>query len=148
MPFKGNTDKKLRHNDNKTDLFHFLADKIALMAVANMVVVTKGPDVLSISEINLDSLDKCFHEEADTRIFVHARHATDEGSKTIMIKTNDTDIVIAQIIFPSLQDLGLQQLWVTFGHGQSLRWIGVQSVQPYWTRKDKRHTVLSRLHGL
>ena len=119
----------LRHNDNKTDLFHFLADKIALMTVANMVVVTKGPDVLSISEINLDSLDKCFHEEADTRIFVHARHATEEGSKTIMIKANDTNIlVIAQSIFPSLQDLGLQQLWVTFGHGQSLRWIGVHDL--------------------
>ncbi|KAJ8340119.1 hypothetical protein SKAU_G00347520 [Synaphobranchus kaupii] len=122
----------LRHNDNKTDLFHFLADKIAHMTVPNMVVVTKGPDVLSTSETSLDSLDKCFHEEADTRIFVHARHATEEGSKTIMIKANDTDIlVIALSIFPSLQDLGLQKLWVAFGHGQSLRWIGVHDLYCY-----------------
>lgn len=119
----------LRHNDNKTDLFHFLADKIAHMTVPNMVVVTKGPDVLSTSETNLDSLDKCSHEEADSRIFVHARHATADGSKSITIKANDTDIlVIALSIFPSLQDLGLQQLWVAFGHGQSLRWIGVHDL--------------------
>ena len=76
----------LRHNDNKTDLFHFLADKIAQMTVPNMVVVTKGPDVLSTSETSLVSLNKCFHEVADTQIFVHARHATEEGSKAILIK--------------------------------------------------------------
>ena len=46
-----------------------------------------------------------------------------------MIKANDSDIlVIALSIFPSLQELGLQQLWVTFGHGVSLRWIGVHEL--------------------
>ena len=123
----------LRHNDNKTDLFNFLADKIADMTVPNLVVATKGPDVLSTSETCLDRLNKCFHEEADSRIFVHAKHTTEEGSKTIMIKANDTDIlVIALNIFPSLQELGLQQLWVAFGHGESLR-IGVHDIVPcYW----------------
>ena len=97
--------------------------------MTNIVVVTKGPDVLSTSETCLDRLDKCFHEEADSRIFVHGKHATEEGSKSIMIKANDTDIlVIALSIFPSLQDLGLQQLWVAFGHGVSLRWIGVHDL--------------------
>ena len=57
----------LRHNDYKTDLFHFLADKIAQMTVPNIVVVTKGPGVLSTSETCLDRLDKCFHEEANKR---------------------------------------------------------------------------------
>ena len=80
----------LRHNDDKTDLFHFLADKLAQMTVPNVVVVTKGIDVLSTSDTCLDRLDKCFHEEADSRIFVHAKHATEEGSKSIMIKANDT----------------------------------------------------------
>ena len=37
-------------------------------------------------------------------------------------------LVIALSIFPSLQDLGLQQLWVAFGHGVSLRWIGVHDL--------------------
>ena len=37
-------------------------------------------------------------------------------------------LVIALSIFPSLQDLGLQQLWVAFGHGVSLRWISVHDL--------------------
>ena len=45
-----------------------------------------------------------------------------------MIKANESDIlVIALSIFPSLQELGLQQLWVTFGHGVR-RWIGVHEL--------------------
>ena len=107
----------LRHNDNKADLFHFLADKIAHMTLPNMAVVTKGPDVLNTSETSLDSLNICFHEEANNRIFVCARFATEEGSKAIMIKSTDTDVfLIALSNFPSLQGLGLQQLWVAFGH--------------------------------
>ena len=43
--------------DDKTDLFHFLADKIAHITVPNMVVLTKGPDVFSTSETSLDSLN-------------------------------------------------------------------------------------------
>lgn len=119
----------LRHNDNKTDLFHFLADKITHLTVPNMVVVTKGPNVLSTFETCLGSLDKCFQEEADSRIHVHGKHVTTEGGKSIVIKANDTDIiVIAFGIFPSLQEHGLQQLWVTFGYNASLRWIGVHNL--------------------
>ena len=56
----------LRHNDNKTGLFYFLADTIVHRTVPSMVVVTKGPDVLSTSETNLDSLDKCYHGEINS----------------------------------------------------------------------------------
>ena len=83
----------------------------------NMVVVTKGLHALSTSEISPNSLDQCFHKEADSQIFVHARHATEEDSKAIMIKANDTDVLVITLsIFPSLQDLSLQQLCVAFGH--------------------------------
>lgn len=46
-----------------------------------------------------------------------------------MIKASHTDIlVIALSTFPFLQNLGLQQLWVAFAHGVSLRWIGVHDL--------------------
>ena len=35
----------------------------------------------------------CCHKKADTRIFVHARDATIDGSNSIIIKTNDTDVL-------------------------------------------------------
>ena len=40
----------------KKDLFHFLADKTVQMT--NIVVVTKGPDVLNTSETCLDRLEQ------------------------------------------------------------------------------------------
>ena len=99
----------LRNNDNKTDLFNFLADKISQMSTPNTVIVTRENDVASNHEVSMDGLAPCCHEEADTRIFVHA---VEEGSKVLMIKANDTDVlVIAISVLSALQDIGLQQLW-------------------------------------
>ena len=53
-------------------------------------------------------------------MFLHAKHAVEEGSKVILVKANDTDIVvIAMSNLQVLQDIGLDQLWVTFGHGSN-----------------------------
>ena len=69
------------------------------------------------------------HEEADTGIFVNARHAMDEGSKVIVVKASDTNVlVIAVSVLPSFQKIGLQQLWIAFGQGRDLRWISVHDL--------------------
>ena len=68
----------------------------------------------------------CSHEEADTRVFVHAMDATSQGSKSITIKANDTNVVVIAVsTMPSLQEVGLQKLWIAFGQGASARWIHV-----------------------
>ena len=122
----------LRHSDNKMELFQFLAEMIAQMLTTNLVIVTNGSDVLSTHEIGLNGLDNCYHDEADSRIFVHANFATEHGSKAIIITANDTDVVvIALSVFLTLQRLGLEQLWVTFGQGYSLRWISVHDMCHY-----------------
>ena len=119
----------LRDDDNKTELFHFLADKIAEMSTTNTVVVTKGEDALSNQMVNLDELAPCNHEEADTRIFVHARHAATQGSKVLMVKANDTDVVVIAVsALPTLKELGLQHLWIAFGQGQNLRYIPIHDL--------------------
>lgn len=119
----------LRHNDNKSELFHFLAEKIAQMSVPNLVIVTKGPQALSTPKVSLSELNTCSQEEADCRIFVHARYAAGQGSKCVIVKANDTDVlVIGLSMFPTLQSMGLQQLWLIFGQGQSLRWIGIHNL--------------------
>jgi len=124
-----NWQKFMRDNDNKTELFIFLADKIAQMSARNKVIVTKEDDAVSTQTINMEELVPCSHEEADTRIFVHARHAVRHGSKAIMIKASVTDVlVIAVSVLPSLQQSGLQQLWVSFGQGNNLRWIPVHEL--------------------
>ena len=118
----------MRDDNNKTELFQFLAEKMC-EAQTSTVIVTKGEEAISNSSKSLDSLTPCYHEEADTRIFVHARDATLEGSTSLIIKANDTDVVvIAVATLPYLQRLGLQHMWIAFGQGGNARWIPVHDV--------------------
>ena len=84
----------LGDNGNKTDLFNFLADKIEQMPSPNMAIVTKEENALSNHMISLEGVSPCSHEEADIQIFVHARHAAQEGSKSLLVKASDTDILV------------------------------------------------------
>jgi len=48
-----------------------------------------------------------------------------------MIKANDTDVVVIAIsILSSLQELGLQKLWIAFGQGKHLKWIPIHDIVP------------------
>ena len=94
------------------------------MPSLNMVIVAKEENVLSNHTISLEGVSPCSHEEADTRIFVHARHAAQEGSKSLLVKASDTDILVIAISdMPTLQAIGLQQLCIAFGQGRNMRWI-------------------------
>ena len=68
------------------------------MSAPNLVIVTKGPAVLSTHETGLQGLDKCSHEEADSHIFVHAKYAAEHGSKAVMVKANDTYVVVIAVL--------------------------------------------------
>ena len=66
-------------------------------------------------------LSPCDHEEADTRIFVHVKHAASEHSR-IMIKTIDTDVVCIAISCAK-RIPELEELWIEFGSGKTLQFI-------------------------
>ena len=61
--------KFLRHDQNKDELFNFLAEKISATDFGEkQLVTTKGNKVLSTNVISTtESIDPCNHEEADTR---------------------------------------------------------------------------------
>ena len=119
----------LRNDENKTELFNFLAEKICSAETTCTIIVTKGEDVISNKELSLEEVTPCCHEEADTRIFVHARHAILCGRKSLIIKANDTDIlVIAVSVLTALQSIGLQNMWLAFGQGANARWIPVHEI--------------------
>ena len=59
----------VRDNDNKTELFIFLADKTAQMSARNKVIVTKEDDAVSTETINIEEMVLCSQEEADTGIY-------------------------------------------------------------------------------
>lgn len=48
-------------------------------------------------------MNQCNHEEADTRIVVHMRHALERGAESVLVRTVDTDVVV--ILVGKLHDL-------------------------------------------
>lgn len=86
------------------------------------------PDTLNNHlECSLSEISRCSHEEADTRVFLHAKDAAKLGFKTVTISANDTDVlVIAEATFSQLLELGLQEL--AFGQGRNLKWIPVHEL--------------------
>ena len=122
----------LRDDRNKTELFHFLAEKIKNTETENPVYVTKGENVLASSNHdygNTEGLQPCTQEEADSRLFLHAYHAATEGYKSVLVEANDTDVVVIAIsLLPSLRVIGLERMWVAFGKGEHTRWIPIHDL--------------------
>ena len=114
---------------NKTELFRFFADRIVEVNTASTVIVTTGEVAQSNQVVDLEDPAPCTHEEADTRMLVHARHAVVEGNKVLLIKANDTYVVvIAVYVYPSLVELGREKMWIVFGIRATIRWIPLHDV--------------------
>lgn len=114
----------VKDSDNKTDLFTFLADKIVQAPTSKHIIVTKHEHAISKDT----SSDLCelttSQEEADTRMFLHAKHPAMSGAKRITLKANDTDILVLAIShFSTLQQYGLEELFLDFGKTTELRKI-------------------------
>ena len=116
----------LRVDENKTELFHFLADKICLIQSDKRIFVTKDEDVKTNGSDDHDDLCPCNHEEADTRIFVHIKSAAKRGCKSALIISSDTDVVVLAVSL--FKTLGLEKLWIAFGKGKNLRWLPIHDI--------------------
>ena len=64
----------LKNDENKSDLFCFLSKEIERSPVSRKILVsTCGKSMVSSStEVDLNHMSGCTHEEADTRVFLHA----------------------------------------------------------------------------
>jgi hypothetical protein len=101
----------------------FLADKIAGMICETAIFVTKDEHVLTNNKGDVSHISPCNHEEADSRIFLHAKDAAINGSNSIMIVSSDTDVVVIGIsLFAQLE---VEQLWIAFGKGKDFRWVSI-----------------------
>ena len=77
--------------------------------------------------LDLDGLQPCSHEEADTRILLHIKDAMNAGYKDAIIRTVDTNVVVLAVAyFQDLKNIG--NLWIAFGTGQDFRYIPVHEV--------------------
>ena len=68
------------------------------------------------------------HEEADTRVFLHAKDMARNDHTQIAIRTVDTDVLVLAIsAFYQLEDM-VEKLWVDFGAGKNRSFFPVHEI--------------------
>ena len=126
----GNFQDFLRDNINKMELFHFLTSKIEKHSWCQDkdIYATSGPNVVSVGFSN--PMETCNHEEADTRLIVHIFHALEQGQKSFLVRTVDTDVTVILIgtFHKMLAFQSLVDIWVAFGTGKSYRFYHINTI--------------------
>ena len=67
----------------------------------------------------MSNLAPCTHEEADTRLMIHALDASLRGHQRIKIRTNDTDVIVLALSVVST--LPVDEFWTTYGSGKNVQ---------------------------
>ena len=119
----------LRCDENKTELFSFLAREAVNLPVAQgkELYATDGTGVLcSTADLCVACLAPCSQEEADTRLLLHVADAVQKGCKKVTICTVDTDVVVLAVA--SFSKIAPDELWVSFGVGSSFRFIAIHEM--------------------
>ena len=93
--------------ENKTDLVQFFADQWAehqaalLLHPGQSIYVTVGVKSWRLEakddgqfSASVEPLLECTHEEADTRMFLHAEHSLCRGASSVCIFSQDTDVFV------------------------------------------------------
>ena len=134
----GNWVAFLRVNENKEELFHFLADQlVSVEAEHGQVISTKGDSVVFNGQrYDISSLAPCKHEEADTRLLLHAADAGKCGFNKIMLRTVDTDVLV--IAIAAFHKLALSELWIVFGVGKHLCFVPVHDITSSMAQQKSR----------
>ena len=117
----------LRIDDNKTELFSYLAVSAVANIKTNKTFITiHQSNVLCIHRQDLVGLAPCKHEEANTRIILHLEDAVREKHNKISIRTVDTDVVVLAVT--AAQRINASELWIAFGTGKSFRYLAIHEM--------------------
>jgi len=124
----GNWAKFLKVDYNKTELFVYLAGLTSNINCEDNKRVVSTLDTTAISSNGTlsDTLSRCTHEEADTRLLLHASECGKNGMRKLMIRTVDTDVVVLAIVYFS--QMSISELWIAFGNGKQFRYIPVHEI--------------------
>ena len=123
----GNWQSFLRLDENERELFGFLANEVTKEETENLIISTIGSSVITNRSFdNVSTLCPSNHEEADTRMLLHAANASQSGIGKVMIRTVDTDVVV--IALGMFSSLNLSELWISFGTGKNQRLLSIHSI--------------------
>ena len=118
-------------SDNKLNLIHFLTNEILMQSqrlpLEQELVVAGGCEN---PEIVLSSSGKCMthlkssHEEADTRLVLHAIDASKNDFKRIIVQCRDTDVLVLLTYHQTTEEV-----WMAVGTAKKPRYIPVHDIR-------------------
>lgn len=131
VPLSGQLEIIIDMAENKTNLTAFLSAKLIEKGqqLNNCEVVTAGGftnelQAESTSRRNVKNLESN-HEEADTRLILHAVDAKDRGYERTIIICKDTDVLFLLVhFFDSLS----KEVWMQTGTSQSKKYTPVHEI--------------------
>ena len=121
--------KLLGDVSSKSALFPYCSEKLIPLFKDNNCdfVSNTGEETKSSNEnMNLTELNPYGHEEADTGMFLRAKHAASMGHLKLLMRTVDSDIVIIAIFL--FRQLELEELWIGYGKGKHYRDIPIHII--------------------
>ncbi|KAK3728106.1 hypothetical protein QZH41_014263 [Actinostola sp. cb2023] len=128
-PLPRNWQQFLRNDENKRELFRFLAECASVLGGEKQVITTYGSEVLCTPpRDDTSTLSPCTQEEADTRMILHAADAIQQGYRKVVLRTVDTDVLVLATAFAGQLQDKLAQVWLALGTGVHLRYIAARDI--------------------
>ena len=128
----------LRVDENKTELFEILAQRISeLPNTDKQIITTFRNEVLCNQNRQQANLSPCSHEESDTRIILHLADAAKSEYDRIMLRTVDTDVVVLAITYSYTGSV--------LGTGKHFRYLGAHCIAK--TLGPDKSSVLPLFHA-
>ena len=114
--------------DNKADLARFLSEELVKNAPLGKELVVAGgflseEEVHSTNELTNVELLRATHEEADTRMVLHAIHC---NYKNIVVSSKDTDVLA--LLVAHRHRMSCDHLWMMAGTKQKRKYIPVDDI--------------------
>ena len=108
----------LKVDSNKTELFRYLAEQTTMLPCeSNKCILSSSDTVVLSSSVDVTpEISPCTHEEADTRLILHASDCARQGIDNIILRTVDTDVVVLAIA--NFRPPQISRLWIAFGVGK------------------------------
>ena len=138
VPFPKNWDNFISSSENKANLAAFLSDELTTSSIhGDREIVTAGgfteiDRAVSSTGRDIESL-KSDQEEADTRIILHAKEASDEGYERLVICCKDTDVLVLLTFFATQL---CQEVWMKTGTFKAPKFIKVHQIRIQNTMRE------------
>ena len=111
----------------KRSSLNFLQRSAVTLGGEKQVFSTFGEQVIcNPPRVDVSNLAPCSHEEADTRMLLHAADAVSQGFRKIVLRTVDTDVVVLSVAASG--KFQPAELWLAFGVGGKFRYLPTHEI--------------------